>query len=128
MRLRRVLLGVLAGGLCLPPAAWARCNQVTTISDASGGSVTYSDLADAAARVCSVEFFANAANGVAVLYDSPDDTDGHAQTQIVSEPGAASAGDSASAYYGEEGRPTRFGLDAVVTNGTLIVQWSGTAP
>lgn len=124
-----LVLGVLVGGFGPSPAAWAgRCNQTTVISDTSGGPVTYGDLSDRPARVCSVEFFANGSNGVGVVFDSPSDVDTHAQTKVVAEPGAATAGNSEGRYYGEEGIPTQHGLDAVVNSGTLIIRWAGASP
>lgn len=119
----------LVGGLIAPLPAWAtRCNQVNTITDASGGTDTLSDISDSAALICSVQFFANGANGWAEVFDSPTDLPTHAQATAKSEPGAATSGNSEFLNYGPDGIPTRFGLDADVVNGTLIIQWSGTAP
>lgn len=127
---RVVLAGLVVGGLlALPPSAHAsRCNQVTTVTDASGGATTTSDLSDVAARICSVDFTSNGSNGWAAVFDSPDDTLTHAQAVVKSEPGAATAGDGDARYYGEEGRPTNYGLDVEVNNGTVIIQWAGAAP
>ena len=126
----RRLVALLAGGLlAFPPAVYAsRCNQLSVVTDASGGSETRSDLLDLPVRVCSVEFIANGANGFVLAYDSPDDTLGHAQMTETAEAGAAVSGDSAYRWYGEDGRPTRFGLDLEVFNGTAIVSWTGSAP
>ena len=119
-----------AGGLlAFPPVVQAgRCNQVTTVQDVDGGSETFSDLSDRPALICSVEFTAFAANGYATVFDSPDDTLTHAQAVVKSEPGAATAGDSVSRWYGEDGRPTNFGLDVQVYRGTLVIQWAGASP
>ena len=124
------MVGILAGGLlAFPPVVQAgRCNQVTTVQDVDGGSETFSDLSDRPALICSVEFTAFAANGYATVFDSPDDTLSHAQAVVKSEPGAATAGNSASLWYGDDGRQTRHGLDVQVVRGTAIIQWSGTAP
>src|SRR3972149_3203131 len=90
---RVVLAGLVGGLLALPPVAHAsRCNQVTTVTDASGGAETLSDLSDRPARICSVDFTANGANGWAAVFDSPDDTTTHAQAVVKSEPGAATSG------------------------------------
>ena len=127
--LRVVLAGLVGGLLALPPSAYAsRCNQVTTVTDASGGAETLSDLSDVPARICSVDFLANGANGWAAVFDSPDDLPTHAQAVVKSEPGAATAGNGDSRYYGDEGRPTNHGLDVEVVNGTLIIQWAGASP
>ena len=124
---RRVLVGLLVGGVGLPPAVFAsRCNQVTTVSDPSGGALTRSDLSDRLARICAVDFTANGANGIAVVFDSPDDTETNGQAVVKAEPGAATSGNSQAMWFGEEGRLTNFGLDVLVINGTAVIQWSGT--
>ena len=126
------LMGVLlAGGLvAFPPLVHAsRCNQVSVVSDTSTtGSDALSDLSDLPARICSVEFIANAANGWAAVFDSPSDSETHAQAVVKSEPGAATALNSDWRYYGEEGRPTQFGLDVRVVNGVAIISWAGASP
>ena len=130
MSAQRMTLAVLVGGLfALPSSASAsRCNQVTTVTDASGGAETLSDLSDSSARICSVDFLANGSNGWAAVFDSPDDTPTHAQAVVKSEPGAATSGNSDSRYYGDDGRPTNYGLDVEVINGTVIIQWAGASP
>lgn len=116
--------GVLVGLLCLSvPCAWADCTLVSVISSAAGTGGTLSDLSDRPARVCAVEFLANGANGFAQVFDSPDDTPGHAQATVVSEPGTAVAGEGDSRWYGEQGRPTYRGLDVLVQNGVAVVSW-----
>lgn len=126
----RLLIAVgLVGGLLAPSPAWAgRCNQVTTVTDASGGAETISDISDRAALICSVEFIANGSNGWAAVYDTPDDSFSNTQATVKSEPGSATALNSVQRYYGPDGIPTRFGIDVEVVNGTLVIQWSGTAP
>ena len=129
MRAAILGLSVAVVGIVAPPLVFAdRCNQVSTITDASGGSETTSDLSDSAAVICSVEFFANGADGWAAIWDTPDDTTTHAQALVKAEPGAATAGNSESRWYGAEGRPTRFGLDVEVVNGTVIIEWAGASP
>lgn len=120
-----VVAGLLA--MVLSPAAFAAsCNQVNVVTDTAGG--TLSDLSDQAARICAVEFLANAANGWAAVWDTPDDTPTHGQAQPKAHLGAAAAYNSDQREYGESGRLTRFGLDVEVVRGTLIIQWSGAAP
>ena len=119
----------VGGLLALPPVVHAsRCNQVSVIQDVNGGGETFSDLSDTPVRICSVEFTAFAAGGYATVFDSPDDTLSHAQMQIKSEPGAATAGNSEQRWYGEEGIPTRHGLDVQVYRGTAVVLWAGASP
>ena len=128
-RLLKLFVAGLAGELLAPlPAFAARCNQVSTVQDIDNGAETLSDLSDSAALICSVEFTASGANGYATVFDSPDDTLSHAQAVIKSEPGAATSGDSVDRNFGSDGRPTRHGLDVQVHRGTLVIQWSGTAP
>ena len=114
----------LLGCLLAPAASAATCNQVDVITD-TGGTLT--DLSDRPGTICSVEFIANAANGWAAVWDTPDDTVTHDLAVPKSEPGAAVAFDSDARDYGPDGRPTRFGIDVEVVNGTLIVQWAGAA-
>ena len=119
----------MAGGLrALPPVVQAsRCDQVTVVSDTSTtGTDGYSNLSSVGGRICSVEFIANATNGWAEVFDSPDGTETHAQAVVKSEPGSATALNSADRNYGDDGRPTRFGIAARVVNGVAIIQWSGT--
>lgn len=126
----RLVGALVLGGLWALPATSAagRCNQVTTVTSDSLADDTYSDLSDRPAVVCGVEFFANTANGSAVVFDSPSDLETHVQAVMIAEPGQSGAGNYDSAYYGEGGRPTRFGLDVLVRGGNVIIQWSGTAP
>lgn len=118
--------GLVALLCVVAPSAWAgtRCTQNTVVTSSASTGGTYSDLSDRPARVCSVEFIANGAKGFAQVFDSPNDLESHGQSENVSEPGAATAGDYASAWYGEEGKPTTHGLDVLVYNGTAIIQWS----
>ena len=126
MALRRWWGWGLVSVLLWPTWAFAgtRCTQNTVVTSTVNTGGTRSDLSDRPSRVCSVEFIANGANGFAQVFDSPDDTESHGQSENVSEPGAAAAGNYASAWYGEEGKPTTHGLDALVYNGTAIIQWS----
>lgn len=122
---RTVAFGLMV--LLWHPAAWAEgCRFLAVVSDTIGG--TRSDIADGPARVCSVEFYAAhtlAANNVASawVFDSPDDTESHAQATTVTEPGSATAGSWSSGWFGNWGRPTRHGLDVLVKNGQAVIAW-----
>ena len=99
---KRALAVWLLGCLLAPAASAAQCNQVDTITDTVGGTLT--DLSDRPGTICSVDFVANAADGWAAVWDTPDDTTTHDQAIVKSEKGAAVAFDGDSSEYGPDGR------------------------
>ena len=100
-----------------------RCTQLTVVSDADGGSETLSDLSDSPSIICSVDFTPTSNAGFVRLVDSPTDDITHGQAVTVGEASAATAANSAHAYYGELGRLTQFGLEAEVYRGVAIIHW-----
>ena len=99
-----------------------RCTKVTTITHTTG-PVALSDLSDVPSIICSVDFTSNGVNGFVQIFDSPTDSTSHGQAVTVAEIGAAASNNSASAYYGELGRLTQFGLEVQVLRGTAVVSW-----
>ena len=119
----------IVGGLLLlaavSPVALAATSPCTDTREITSQTVV--SLSDRPARLCGVAFLATAANGYCQVFDSPDATDSHGQARIVAEPGAATAGNSASVGFGDNGYPTRFGLAVFSVNGRCIVYF-GTSP
>ena len=131
---RRGIL-ILAGvGLSLvcPGLAFAKapprgsgCFKTAVVTSTNSWTQTTEEITPDAARVCSVDFIASGANGWAEVFDSPDTTDPtHGQAKRVAEPGVATAGESASAFFGDLGRPVYHGLGVRVYRGRVTVHYS----
>lgn len=117
-------MGLALVGCCLLAApafaAIGFCTNTTEITTTGGNTIS-----ETPARICGVHFYATAANGYCVVYESPVSTDPtHAQARVVAEPGAATSRDADHVYFGDSGYPTRFGIGAYTVNGRCIIHWS----
>lgn len=119
-----VNLALLAFTQARPAFAVTGCNKTTEVTSCSGSGCTNgTNISSGPSRICSVQLFATGANAWAQIFDSPDDTAGHGQSVIRSEPGVATAGNSVTHFFGDEGLPTTFSLGAIVVNGRLVVHY-----
>ena len=113
------LMGSIILGMCLLFNGKVEATQpgrCTTISTVTASQI----LSTSPARVCSVEFFATAANGWAYVYD------GAVRTQTsagLAEPGAATSGNHEYVSFGEEGFVTDQGLGVDIKDGRVFIRW-----
>ena len=112
-RLLNSLLGLWLG-LGGVPLVWAATGSLQGCVKTFRVVNARAQIASVPAKLCSWEMTATAANAVAAAWDSPDATTTHGQAKLVSELGAATSGNSASASHAE--RYTDFGLVIEATN------------
>ena len=120
--MKRTILLVWLGSLILAAPAFAArgpCTDTTEVTTFAAGTV----ISSTPATLCSVQFLATASNGFCQVVDSPDGTLGHAQARVVSEPGAATSGNSAQQFFGDSGYRTRFGLTVASDDGRCVLHW-----
>lgn len=112
---RGIILGLLVG-LGMMPLAWATQPGACTLIVES--TTQTSSFTTEPTRVCSVQFFATAANGWAQVYD-PAPT-----LRTLAEPGAATAFNNGQMVsFGEQGIVTEFGLAWAVVGGRVIIRY-----
>ena len=127
--MNRALVGGAIIGLALAAiqpglahAQFGRCTKVTEVT-----SETSVEISAVASVVCSVQLIATAASAWGVVFSSPSNTAQqsvqHGQFAIVAEPGSATAYNSVTHPFGDEGVPSEFGIGAFVKNGRMIVHW-----
>lgn len=121
MRKIAILSLVLSFIGAVPGYAIGPCREVTEITS-TGNTLT---LSSSKTTFCGVQFIATAANGHVRVYDSPDCSEDHAQARTLAEPSAATSGNSDSAWFGNPGYNTRFGLCASVDHGRAYIFWGG---
>ena len=125
---KKITIGLALASFLLAGPAFAqnvglrRCTRTTEITSNPSGVGT--SLSSGPAIVCSVQLFATSSNAWGQVYDSPSATDPtHGQSVNISEPGAATSGNSSAHFFGDQGILTNFGLGAMVHNGRLVIQW-----
>lgn len=113
---------ISAGPAFAQDAGLRRCTK--TVEVTSNPSGVGNSISTKPAIVCSVQLLATGANAWGQVYDSPSPTSPtHAQSRNVSEPGAATSGNSSAHFFGDQGFLTHFGLGAMVHNGRLIIHY-----
>jgi len=109
-----------------PNAGLRRCTktvEVTSCNSSTGECTTGTNITSVPAILCSVQLIATSANAWVEVFSSPDDTEPGSDTEIVAEPGVATAGNSVNHYFGEAGILTNESLNAIVVGGRAIIHY-----